>query len=147
MTPTLKGRWQTRFFLLSTISALITFVFALHYNDLITPFILLIYVLGLGLLWDILYNYLQSYRWDHDWSPILFVFNGIVEGAVIWLIVKAKFIWELFDRQTPFGIAADLTFGQFLPHYTTVWLITFLIMLGPLKIMLPRWRFMGGEWI
>lgn len=33
----------------------------------------------------------------------------------------------------------------FLLHYTTVWLATYLSLLGPMRAIWPWWRFNGGE--
>ena len=147
MTPTLQGRWQTRFYLLSTLGVLISLLFGALYEDYQTPLVLLVYVFLIGSLWDILYNYLQTLRWDRDWPPIFFVFNIIIEGLLLWLIIKFSGLWEVFDRQSPFGVGQGLTFGKFFFHYSTVSIITVLFMLGPMKIVLLRWRFNGGEWL
>ena len=136
MTPSLAGRWQTRAFLLGVVGGLISLVFGALLDDYVTPFALLFYVFLAGIAWDTLYNYLQSYRWDHDWPPLFFLFNGVIEGAVIWLIVALV--------KLP-GVSEDLQFWQFLAHYGTVWTFTFLFMLGPMKIFFVQWRFNAGE--
>ena len=48
----------------------------------------LFYVGLLGLGWDILYNYLQRYLFDHDWSGVLQFFGAIAEGIVLILLIK-----------------------------------------------------------
>jgi hypothetical protein len=35
----------------------------------------------------------------------------------------------------------------FLFHYWTVWWATFIMALGPMRIIFPRWRFRGGQWL
>ena len=80
MTPTLQGRWQTRFYLLSTLGALISLLFGAFYDDYQTPLILLVYVFLIGVLWDILYNYLQTLRWDRDWPPIFLFSISLSKG-------------------------------------------------------------------
>ena len=145
MTPTLLGRWQTRLILLGTAGVLITLIFGLIFADFITPFSLLGYVLITGFAWDVLYYFSQTLRWDRDWPPIFFVGAGVIEGAFIWGLVKAEFVWNLLRLGHLPGVAPELTVAQFVAHYGTVWLITFLIMLGPMKIIFPEWRFRGGR--
>lgn len=48
MTPTLYGRWQTRFLLLSTVGLATSILFGLAFADMRTPLALLGYVLVLG---------------------------------------------------------------------------------------------------
>lgn len=136
MIPTLAGRWHTRILLLGTVGLVITLGFGLLFDDMLTPLALLGYVVVIGCGWDILYNYLQTLRWDRDWPPIFFVAAGILEGGLLWLLVKLV---------TLPGISAALTINQFVAHYGTVWLVTFLLLLGPLKVFLLRWRFRGGQ--
>jgi hypothetical protein len=146
MTPTLAGRWQTRFFLLGSVGLIITLAFGLFYRDLLTPLSLLGYVLMIGFLCDLVYNYLQTLRWDRDWPPLFFALGGLAEALLVWGLVKATFLWQLFGRSSPPGVDPGLTLAQFVVHYGTVWFVTFLIMLGPLKILFIKWRFRGGQW-
>jgi len=136
MTPTLTGRWQTRLFLLSTVGALITLIFGYLFSNFVTPFALLGYVLLFGFLWDILYNGLQTLRWDRDWPPLFFVVGGIVEGL---------FLWGLTHLIPLPGVDPDLSLSKFAAHYCTVFIFTLSIMLGPLKIVFLKWRFRGGR--
>src|SRR5438034_9934158 len=87
MTPTLLGRWQTRLLLLATIGLLVTLVFGRIYGDFRTPLAVLAYVLLFGFVWDILYNFLQTFRWDHDWPPAFQLLAGIVEGLFLWVLL------------------------------------------------------------
>lgn len=138
MTPTLRGRWQTRGLLLATVGAIISALFGLGFKDFATPFALLGYVFAFGLGWDALYQWLQGFRWDHDWPPAFQLAAGIWEGAALWLLLLA----------TPLpGVAGGLPLGRFLAHYGCVWLATFLCTQGPLRLIFPRWRFHGGEWL
>ncbi|CAA9573114.1 MAG: hypothetical protein AVDCRST_MAG88-2540, partial [uncultured Thermomicrobiales bacterium] len=66
MTPTLLGRWQTRFLLLSTIGFVLTLPF-LFFG--LTPLINLVLVIAVGFLWDVLWQFLTRLRWDRDWPP------------------------------------------------------------------------------
>jgi hypothetical protein len=138
LTPTLSGRWQTRFLLLTTLGAPLTFIFGYLSSDFVTPFALLGYVLLLGFLWDIVYNALQALRWDRDWPPLFFVIGGFFEGL---------FLWDLTYFIALPGVDPQLTFGRFAAHYGAVFLFTLVVMLGPLKVIFLRWRFRGGRLI
>lgn len=134
MTPTLSGRWQTRFLLLGTVGLVITVFFSWRYARP-EPFINLGLVLLFGLVWDMLYIFLQSYRWDGDWPPLFQLFEGIWEGLFVfglryWLIGLPK--GEI---------------GPFFFHYFTVWGAVFIMTQGPLRVIFPSWRFNGGRWL
>ena len=145
MTPTLLGRWQTRLFLLGTVGALITLIFAFVFKDFVTPFALLEYILWFGFLWDILYNFLQSLRWDRDWPPLFFVGGGLMEALLVWGLVKANFLWAMLGLVGLPGVNPGLTFAQFAAHYGTVFTVTLLLMLSLMKVVFFKWRFRGGE--
>ncbi|MFO5493650.1 MAG: hypothetical protein ACLBM6_14130, partial [Cuspidothrix sp.] len=69
MTPTLFGRWQTRIFLLATVGMLVSLLFYWGYLGIasnLVYFWVVFYVGLFGMVWDILYNFLQKYLWDHD---------------------------------------------------------------------------------
>lgn len=133
MTPVLIGRWQTRLLLFGPVGLLVTLIFGWFYG--VTPLVVLLYVFGIGLGWDILYDKVQiKLRWDQDWPPLFQLISGIVEGIVIWLLIL-------------FGLAPNVSFGIFVAHYSAVWLAVFLSTQGPLRILFPRWRYHGGRWM
>ena len=146
MTPTLAGRWQTRLFLLLTFGLVITLFFGWLFKDYLTPLALLIYVLILGFGWDIIYQFLQSFRWDRDWPPLFQFLAGLVEGLFVWLLVQMLADVPLFGQTGLPGVGSGLTFVRFLAHYGTVWLFTFLITQSFIRIIFPDWRFRGGQW-
>ena len=147
MTPTLMGRWQTRLLLLSTVGLAVALTFGRLYEDFITPLALLGYVLMLGFLWDILYQAVQSLRWDRDWPPSFQLAAGIIEGAFLWALIALWHSNAWFGWHTLSGVDAHLTFVMYLAHYSTVWLTTFLTSQSTLRIIFPRWRFCGGKWM
>jgi hypothetical protein len=106
------------------------------FADYRTTMLLLGYVLLFGFAWDVLYHFLQGYRWDGDWPPVYQFFGGIAEGLLIWLLI--------ISGGLP-GIGKDMFFHRFITHYPAVWLVTFILSQGALKILFPRWRFHGGE--
>ena len=147
MTPTLMGRWQTRLLLLGTIGLAVTLIFGRIFNDFTTPLALLGYVLVIGFAWDILYGFVQNFRWDRDWPPLFQLAAGIVEGAFLWGLILICDAISSFNLHTLPGIAESLTLEMFIAHYATVWVTTFLATQGLLRIVFPRWRFHGGQWM
>lgn len=142
VTPTLQGRWQTRYFLLGVVGVPVTVAFALLYGSL-TPYALLLYVLLLGVGWDVLYDALQRRRWDRDWPPLFAWLGGLGEGAALWLLISLL----RWGGETLPGVAvAGLTFGRFALHYLAVFSLTWTAMHGLLPVLFPRWRFRGGQW-
>ena len=142
MTPTLRGRWETRFFLLTILGVPLTALFAWAYGDTVTPFALLGYVLLFGWAWDLIYYALQTSRWNRDWPPLFTLLTGIWEGLFLWGLVN------LFWGQgvTMPGVGAGLTFGRFVAHYGTVFIVTWVASHTLLPLLFPRWRFRGGQW-
>jgi len=140
MTPTLAGRIQTRFLLLGTVGLLWTIIvvpilpkfgasIGEVYNATITA-VILVAVLGIG--WEALYHLIQQYRWEKDW-PILFgLLSGVPESIVTLIVVSA-----LFDP-APNPIT-------FFLHFFSTWILVWLVAVGPLRIVLLRWRYNGGR--
>jgi len=141
MTPTLIGRWQTRLLLLGTLGVLLTVPFSLSLASPV-PFYVLGAVTVFGMvLWDPLYNYLQTWRWDHDWPAVLQLTAGIWEGLFVYLVLT----WLL--RQLGITVFANLTPSIFILHYGLVWLGVFTASQTLMRILFPRWRFRGGQWL
>ncbi|MGB0387586.1 MAG: hypothetical protein ACPGWR_22430 [Ardenticatenaceae bacterium] len=146
MTPTLFGRWQTRVFLLGTYGVLITLFFGWLFSwwpepgdpdSYTTTLSILGYVILFGFGWDLLYNYLQTFSWDSDWPPTHQLAAGIVEAIFLWIL--------LLYVDLP-GVAF-LELWAFVLHYSTVWIITFLLSQSAMRIWFPRWRYNGGQWL
>jgi hypothetical protein len=137
MTPTLLGRWQTRLLLLGTLGTAITSGYALLAALLFgpagffLPFVVLFCAATFGLGWDVLYILLQRLRWERDWPPIFDLGTGLAEGFLLLLVALALGVPALF----------------FLFHYASVWLAVFLAVHGPLRVLFPRWRYRGGQWL
>lgn len=145
MTPTLMGRWQTRLFLLGSVGLLITLIFGFLLKNFVTPLALLGYVLLFGFIWDILYNLLQSLRWERDWPPLFLVGGGLLEALLLWGLVKADYLWAKLGLAGLPGVYPGLTLTQFALHYGTVFTVILLTMLGPMKVIFLQWRFRGGR--
>ncbi len=144
MTPTLFGRWQTRLFLFATVGVLITLPFYLGIigPDLIDGehsiyYRILGYIALFGCGWDILYNYLQKFRWDRDWPGALQLLAGIWEAIFIACVVKTVGL--------PSVPKEDLSLFWFTIHYSLVWSSIYIASHTLMRILFPRWRFNGGQ--
>ncbi len=145
MTPTLLGRWQTRLLLFLTVGLVLTLPFGLGW---IGPggavfFAILFYLLGLGLGWDVLYIYIQTFRWDQDWPAAYQWLAAFWEG---WVMVL---LFEVMAIPLP-GVnpaQGDFALGWFLLHYTVVWLGIFVASQSLMRLIFPHWRFRGGQWL
>ncbi|TYQ24182.1 hypothetical protein PseudUWO311_20000 [Pseudanabaena sp. UWO311] len=140
MTPTLIGRWQTRILLLGTLGVLVTIPFSL--NGELVYFQVLLAIAVLGCLWDIIYNQLQTLRWDHDWPATLQLGAGIWEAFFFY--VPFRF---LINNILNIGWLIDIPLDKFLFHYACIWLTVFTASQTLMRIIFPRWRFHGGEWL
>jgi hypothetical protein len=146
MTPTLFGRWQTRCFLLATIGTFVSLPFV--FNALstwgepglgVSYFWVVFYVGVFGLGWDVLYDFLQKFMWDHDWPGAFQFLAAIAEGAFLGLVI-------LF-----FGLpglaSASFNIPWFIVHYSTLSVVIYFLSWTVMRLFFPRWRFKGGEWI
>lgn len=142
MLPTLNGRIQTRIFLLVTVGGIWTL--------LITPllpgagsipaaygvtFRVLLTVLVLGIAWEFPYHFLQSFRWEKDWPTLFGLVTAINEGALAYVLITLGVVPGL----PAFGL------GAFLVHFSTVWLLVWVVANGPMRVPFLRWRFRGGR--
>ncbi len=171
MSYTLSGRIQTRLFLIATVgvawTALITpFVPSSSLsqmgmaNTIMTKFMTTIPIgpqqsllfvnyqmtfetlglmAGLGIAWEIVYHRLQGLRWDQDWPPLFSLVTVVPEAVALWYV---SWVAGVFPPG-PTGFSSP-EMEMFVIHITTVWLVMWLFSLGPLRVMLPRWRYEGG---
>ena len=136
MTPTLFGRWQTRICMLGTLGAIVTAIFAAAKNDE-AFFIVLAFIALFGLAWDVLYIAIQRWRWDRDWPTSFQVVVAVAEGALVFALLEATGL--------PGIDAGAVSIGLFVAHYGLTWLSTFLFTQGPMRVVVLRWRFNGGQ--
>jgi hypothetical protein len=147
VTPTLGGRLQTRLLLLTTIG--------LAWSLAITPFLprpqgasiafayrvtmasaVAMTVIGIG--WEVVYHQLQQLRWDKDWPSILALSTGISEAIPVWLVLHL-----LTVIPGVWGLSSPVL-ALFVWHFGTTWLVVWLVVNGPVRVFVPRWRFEGG---
>jgi hypothetical protein len=139
MTPTLLGRWQTRLFLLATVGVLITLPFALGWwgpESSPVYFWILGYVFLFGLAWDILYDFLQKFMWDHDWPGLFQLIAAIAEGIVLVIVIRTVSLPH---------VPQSLNLKWFVLHYGAVWLGIYLSSWCIMRLLFPQCRFQGGQ--
>lgn len=136
MTPTLLGRLQTRLLLFLTVGVLLSMPFSLSVEGHFFP--ILFWIMCWGFLWDVLYTFIQKFRWDRDWPAAYQVAAGVWEAFFM-----LAFIYSFGLYGSYFG---EFPVGWFLFHYSTVWLGIFLSSQVLMRLLFPRWRFRGGRW-
>ncbi len=139
MTPTLSGRIQSRL--------IVVLAVGLVWTILVGPFLpaggaelgrvysltiqAVIYTALVGaLVWEPIYHAIQQYRWEKDWPTGLGLVTAIPEGLVVLALLQA---------------GGDVPIGAFLVHFVTTWLLIWFVLNGPIRVLLPRWRFRGGR--
>ncbi len=150
MTPTLAGRWQTRLLLYLFIGLPVTLLFALYRTNweiwppryelsaFYYPFLVITAILVLGLVLDVAYMQIQRFHWDQDWPFAYQFFFSIVEYLIIYFAASDGWLDFMFKDGRP-------TWDDTVYHFSTVFLLSFLALLGGVQIFMVRWRFKGGE--
>ncbi len=150
MIPTLSGRIQTRIFLIVFIGIPWTLIVTpILPNDrratgggLLDTYKSTFTALGIVLVigvcfWELIYHFLQQFRWEKDW-PVMFTFFEVInEATLAFIVFKALDIDQKFN--------ATATTGTFWWHIVTTWMVMWLFVLGPIKVLFIRWRFSGGR--
>lgn len=147
MIPTLAGRLQTRLLLFVLIGLPVTALFTLAWLggwssqifDLLLSFLATITALGLVL--DLAYIGLQHLRWDRDWPFAYQFFFSLLEFGIVLFAARAGLIpWlpaEAFSLPQVQVMA--------LCHFASVFIPSFLALLGPISVLFLRWRFKAGQ--
>ncbi|MBC8092522.1 MAG: hypothetical protein H7Y15_11395 [Pseudonocardia sp.] len=129
MLPTLVGRIQTRLFLVLVVGGiwtlLITPLIGAGYG---TTFLVLITLAVVGVGWELIYHFIQQFRWEKDWPTLFGLVTAVPEGILLYLLL------------TP-------PVGVFLLHFLTTWIIVWLMANGPMRVPFVHWRFRGGRLI
>lgn len=146
MIPTLRGRIQTRIFAVVVLGGI--------WTAIITPFLpgvpagvplgdlyrmtysILAAVLVCGLIWELIYHTLQQRRWEKDWPTQFGLLTGVTEGLVIYALLRLGVV----PNADP-APAAQI----WVTHFATTWLLIFLFLNGPMKVLFVRWRLSGGR--
>ncbi|MFE3187631.1 hypothetical protein ACFXHA_01395 [Nocardia sp. NPDC059240] len=145
MTPTLNGRIQTRVLVLAVIGLLVALPvtpllpmgrMSLLQGYRVTLTVLLAVIL-VGVGWELLYHGLQQFRWDKDWPTLFGLVTIVNEGLLMWLLVRyTTIVLPHGLRPSAFAFGVD---------FTLTWLTFWLFVNGPIRVLLPRWRFRGGR--
>lgn len=144
MVPTLAGRMQTRIAVLAVIGGLVVAVvtpllpgtasLATKYR---AGYVVLATVIVLGLGWELLYHFLQQFRWEKDWPTLFGLVTGVNEALLVWVLLRLDLL--------PTGVT--LTNRDFLIVFASVWFVSWLWVNGPMRVPFIRWRFLGGRLI
>lgn len=140
MTPTLIGRIQTRIALLATVGLVWTILvvpilpkFGASIGDVyVATLLALLVVTVVGFGWELLYHFIQQYRWEKDWPIVFSLVLGIPEGVLTFAILRA-----ILDPP-PSAVT-------FILHFFTTWILVWLVANGPVRVVFLRWKFKGGR--
>ncbi|RJO78293.1 hypothetical protein D5S18_05085 [Nocardia panacis] len=147
MLPTLHGRIQSRILVLGILGALVALVItpllptgslSLGQSYRVTLSVLAATVL-VGVLWECLYHFLQQFRWEKDWPTLFGLITIGNEGALMWVLATRTTL------VLPAGLRPGL--AAFLIQFVTTWLVFWLTVNGPLRVLFHRWRFRGGRFL
>ncbi|MEV5834653.1 hypothetical protein [Nocardia sp. NPDC052112] len=147
MLLTLNGRIQTRLLALGVIGLLVAVMItpvlptgslSLGNAYRVTLSVLLATVL-VGVLWELLYHFLQQFRWEKDWPTLFGFWTVINEAALMWVLVHHTTV------VLPQALHASLT--AFLIQFVVTWMVFWLIVNGPMRVVFHRWRFQGGRFL
>jgi len=140
VVPTLLGRFHTRLVLMLFPALAWTLLISLflpgpagqvYKATLFTWFV--VTLVGV-VLWEPLYHGLMQFRWEKDWPAFFGLLNGVNEGILAYILLR-----------TVGPAVPDVGVGTFLIHFSTTWLVAWTVGNGPLRIVLPHWRFRGGN--
>lgn len=151
VTPTFLGRIQTRIFITLVVGGLWTFIVVpfvptisgMPYGQkLAAALVNLVLLCVLGcVIWEPIYHLLQQFRWEKDWPAFLGLITIVNEGILDWIVLGPVLDW--------FGISRDADIGAmgFSVLLVSTWLVLWVFVNGPMRILSIRWRFRGGRLI
>lgn len=146
MTPTIWGRLQTRVWIAVTVGVVWTTAIAAALPrpagvSAASAYRIAMEALGLmtlaGLGWELVYHLIQQVRWDKDWPSLFALITVINEAVPLWFLLHAL---QVIQGTT--GLSSPA-----LPFYASyvasTWLVIWLFMQGPIRVMHVRWRCNG----
>jgi hypothetical protein len=147
MTPTLTGRLQTRAFILATVGLVWTLIVSPFLSrpegaglgdvfETTLSVLLAVGVVGLG--WEFIYHFAMQFRWEKDWPTMLGLLTGVNEFVLLWVLIESDGIPWISESIAP-------AFGAYFVHFATTWVVVWLFLNGPMRLLFVRWRFRGGE--
>ncbi len=90
---------------------------------------------AIGVGWEVVYHGFQQLRWDKDWPTIYGLILGTLEGCVVYQFISRDVPWQLNGIEPL----------PFIWQFGSVWVVIWIVVNGPLRVLFPRWRFLGGE--
>ena len=152
MTPRLAGRIQTRVVVTGLLGGLWTLLATParprpHWNgrhlSLGAMYEMTISGLGVvivvGLDWELVYHGLQQLRWDKDWPTLFGLLTVVNESVTTWFGLHA-----IGAVPGPLGPASPFL-GAYAVFFVSMWLVLWLFMQGPIRVVSLRWRYRGGR--
>ena len=130
-----------------TAGSLAAAIFGALTGDFVTYFVLLAYLLGLGILWDVVYNWAQHFRWDRDWPPFYQLITGTLEGLLLYYLIGFAAGRGIPTASGLPGLGGQILLTGFFEFYALLWVFVFIGTQGPLRVLFPRWRYRGGRWL
>src|SRR5690606_11148188 len=91
-----------------------------------TTFIILATVTVLGIVWELIYHFLQQFRWEKDWPTLIAFLNMFNEGIVVWVLLH-------FDL-VPFIDGPNVPLPAFVIMFVVVWIAQWLTANGPMRV-------------
>jgi hypothetical protein len=88
-------------------------------------------------LWELVYHGLQQFRWEKDWPTLFGLLTGVNEGILVWMVAGHGLVPHLTGVRP----------AAFVIHFSTLWVLVWLIANGPMRVPFVRWRFRGGRLI
>ncbi len=133
----LRGRIETRIFLIVTVGLVWTLAVTVVSRPAALRSNLTVLALtgACGLVWELGYHALQQLRWDKDWPSVFGVVTVLNEGALLWALAGA-WPWLRVDRGSALSFAALVG---------STWLVMWLFVQGPMRVVFLRWRLQGGR--
>jgi hypothetical protein len=121
------------------VTALLTLVLPLD-GELATryrsTYVVLASVAVLGVGWELVYQLLMQWRWEKDWPTLFGLITLVPEGALVWLLA---------NRQLLPGLPGPVPTVAFVIDFLTVWILVWLVAIGPMRVPFVHWRFRGGR--
>ncbi|MGD9531102.1 hypothetical protein [Pseudonocardia sp.] len=145
MLPTLNGRIQTRIFLLVVVGGIWTLILTPVLPGLPGPlsadyrvtFTILVATIVLGIGWELIYHFIQQFRWEKDWPTFFGLITVVNEGLLVWILLQLDLVPGIDGPAVPIGAYVIL--------FVTTWLWVWLIANGPMRVPFIHWRFRGGR--
>jgi hypothetical protein len=89
-----------------------------------------------SIVWEPLYHGLMQFRWEKDWPIMFSLLQGIPEGILAYVLLQA-----IGPAPQPAVVSSATFLAQFIPLWFLIWLVA----IGPMRVIVPRWRFRGGR--